>query len=168
MGEELQTKQNWGLTSLDKAAASVARKVTAILIGSGPVAQSVEQRIENPCVGGSIPPQATKSHFFPSEKQILTPFSQRERGFLLSMQSVGVRQCPPPIGANSGVTRQNHVPPRIFTPRFELAGRKAKLLTQANGLQWTVGAIQTDVELFSAYPTTKGAPSANMTCYTYP
>ena len=25
----------------------------------GPVAQSVEQRIENPCVGGSIPPQAT-------------------------------------------------------------------------------------------------------------
>jgi hypothetical protein len=26
----------------------------------GPVAQSVEQRIENPCVGGSIPPQATR------------------------------------------------------------------------------------------------------------
>ena len=26
---------------------------------SGQVAQSVEQRIENPCVGGSIPPQAT-------------------------------------------------------------------------------------------------------------
>ena len=26
----------------------------------GPVAQLVEQRIENPCVGGSIPPQATK------------------------------------------------------------------------------------------------------------
>jgi hypothetical protein len=30
------------------------------ILGSGPVAQSVEQRIENPCVGGSIPPQATK------------------------------------------------------------------------------------------------------------
>ena len=27
----------------------------------GPVAQSVEQRIENPCVGGSIPPQATST-----------------------------------------------------------------------------------------------------------
>ena len=27
----------------------------------GPVAQSVEQRIENPCVGGSIPPQATRN-----------------------------------------------------------------------------------------------------------
>jgi hypothetical protein len=27
----------------------------------GLVAQSVEQRIENPCVGGSIPPQATKN-----------------------------------------------------------------------------------------------------------
>ena len=27
---------------------------------SGPVAQLVEQRIENPRVGGSIPPQATK------------------------------------------------------------------------------------------------------------
>ena len=26
----------------------------------GLVAQSVEQRIENPCVGGSIPPRATK------------------------------------------------------------------------------------------------------------
>ena len=26
---------------------------------SGPVAQSVEQRIENPRVGGSIPPRAT-------------------------------------------------------------------------------------------------------------
>ncbi len=26
----------------------------------GLVAQSVEQRIENPCVGGSIPPKATK------------------------------------------------------------------------------------------------------------
>ena len=30
-----------------------------IQLGCGPVAQSVEQRIENPCVGGSIPPQAT-------------------------------------------------------------------------------------------------------------
>jgi|SaaInlStandDraft_6_1057023.scaffolds.fasta_scaffold00110_24 hypothetical protein len=26
----------------------------------GQIAQSVEQRIENPCVGGSIPPLATK------------------------------------------------------------------------------------------------------------
>ena len=26
---------------------------------SGPVAQLVEQRTENPCVGGSIPPRAT-------------------------------------------------------------------------------------------------------------
>jgi hypothetical protein len=34
--------------------------LAAILQGSGPVAQSVEQRIENPCVGGSIPPQATR------------------------------------------------------------------------------------------------------------
>ena len=32
----------------------------ATLRGLGPVAQSVEQRTENPCVGGSIPPQATK------------------------------------------------------------------------------------------------------------
>ncbi len=27
---------------------------------NGPVAQLVEQRTENPCVGGSIPPRATK------------------------------------------------------------------------------------------------------------
>jgi hypothetical protein len=34
-----------------------------ILLPLGPVAQSVEQRIENPCVGGSIPPQATSFIF---------------------------------------------------------------------------------------------------------
>ena len=28
----------------------------------GPVAQSVEQRTENPCVGGSIPPRATSKY----------------------------------------------------------------------------------------------------------
>jgi hypothetical protein len=33
----------------------------AILSRLGLVAQSVEQRIENPCVGGSIPPRATKN-----------------------------------------------------------------------------------------------------------
>ena len=33
----------------------------AILPPLGLVAQSVEQRIENPCVGGSIPPRATKN-----------------------------------------------------------------------------------------------------------
>jgi hypothetical protein len=32
----------------------------SIILGLGLVAQSVEQRIENPCVGGSIPPRATK------------------------------------------------------------------------------------------------------------
>ena len=35
-------------------------KYLAILLRLGLVAQSVEQRIENPCVGGSIPPRATK------------------------------------------------------------------------------------------------------------
>ena len=35
-------------------------RYNARLRKDGPVAQSVEQRIENPCVGGSIPPQATK------------------------------------------------------------------------------------------------------------
>ncbi len=34
----------------------------AILSRLGLVAQLVEQRIENPCVGGSIPPRATKRH----------------------------------------------------------------------------------------------------------
>ena len=33
----------------------------AILVRLGLVAQLVEQRIENPCVGGSIPPRATKN-----------------------------------------------------------------------------------------------------------
>ena len=31
-------------------------------VQDGQVAQSVEQRIENPCVGGSIPSQATSVH----------------------------------------------------------------------------------------------------------
>jgi hypothetical protein len=31
----------------------------------GLVAQLVEQRIENPCVGGSIPPRATKNSAIP-------------------------------------------------------------------------------------------------------
>ena len=34
---------------------------SAIILILGLVAQSVEQRIENPCVGGSIPPRATKN-----------------------------------------------------------------------------------------------------------
>ena len=45
----------------------------------GPVAQSVEQRIENPCVGGSIPPQATiyfLSFFNPRKHCPMTPRTQ--------------------------------------------------------------------------------------------
>jgi hypothetical protein len=34
---------------------------SVIISALGLVAQSVEQRIENPCVGGSIPPRATKN-----------------------------------------------------------------------------------------------------------
>ena len=37
-----------------------ARNLCIVADFVGLVAQSVEQRIENPCVGGSIPPQATK------------------------------------------------------------------------------------------------------------
>ena len=36
------------------------------MLGLGLVAQSVEQRIENPRVGGSIPPQATKNNVMKS------------------------------------------------------------------------------------------------------
>ena len=36
-----------------------AGQVVARSVKNGSVAQSVEQRIENPCVGGSIPPRAT-------------------------------------------------------------------------------------------------------------
>jgi hypothetical protein len=34
--------------------------VNRVNAANGLVAQSVEQRIENPCVGGSIPPRATR------------------------------------------------------------------------------------------------------------
>ena len=37
------------------------KTVSFIIASLGLVAQSVEQRIENPCVGGSIPPRATKN-----------------------------------------------------------------------------------------------------------
>jgi len=42
----------------------------------GQVAQSVEQRIENPCVGGSIPPLATNPTVFRSGQS-----AQRGREF---------------------------------------------------------------------------------------
>jgi hypothetical protein len=47
----------------------IAVSAFAITLALGMVAQSVEQRIENPCVGGSIPPRATKN----SVKQNATP-----------------------------------------------------------------------------------------------
>src|SRR5476649_2717116 len=40
----------------------------AILAPLGLVAQSAEQRIENPCVGGSIPPRATKNSVVHAKK----------------------------------------------------------------------------------------------------
>ena len=43
---------------------------SAIITPHGLVAQSVEQRIENPCVGGSIPPRATKN--IPHETPTIT------------------------------------------------------------------------------------------------
>ncbi len=44
----------------DKYAYNCSFSKFKLLDSTGPVAQSVEQRIENPCVGGSIPSQATK------------------------------------------------------------------------------------------------------------
>src|SRR3990167_8733617 len=38
----------------------------------GRIAQSVEQRTENPCVGGSIPPSATTSNFPPNTRKTLS------------------------------------------------------------------------------------------------
>ena len=38
----------------------------------GAVAQSVEQRTENPCVGGSIPPHTTKKNTKPIVNQVIT------------------------------------------------------------------------------------------------
>lgn len=49
----------------------------------GQVAQSVEQRIENPCVGGSIPPLATNPTVFRSD-----PFAPRGP----SMETAASRQ----------------------------------------------------------------------------
>ena len=47
----------------------------------GSVAQSVEQRTENPCVGGSIPPGATSNPFrndgvfcFIQKRELIAPF----------------------------------------------------------------------------------------------
>ena len=53
-------RYNIGLAVKNSAA---KRRVALLwrLENYGLVAQSVEQRTENPCVGGSIPPQATKN-----------------------------------------------------------------------------------------------------------
>ena len=45
-----------------------------IIDSLGLVAQSVEQRIENPCVGGSIPPRATKNQDSQLVRLFLYPF----------------------------------------------------------------------------------------------
>jgi hypothetical protein len=50
---------------------------------NGPVAQSVEQRIENPCVGGSIPPWATS---FQSANRLRLAFS------LQSVRNINTQQ----------------------------------------------------------------------------
>ena len=55
-----------------------------IIPSLGLVAQSVEQRIENPCVGGSIPPRATKKYY--NHLRVVFSFGLSERlrdsGFL--------------------------------------------------------------------------------------
>ena len=54
-----------------------------ILLPLGPVAQSVEQRIENPCVGGSIPPQATKFHALLFQRGIFNSAASCQKKFAL-------------------------------------------------------------------------------------
>jgi hypothetical protein len=50
---------------MELSAFSKPKNSSAIIPTLGLVAQSVEQRIENPCVGGSIPPRATKNYDSP-------------------------------------------------------------------------------------------------------
>ena len=45
--------------ALTQLVANYYKNLQIVMFKNGPVAQSVEQRIENPCVGGSIPPRAT-------------------------------------------------------------------------------------------------------------
>ena len=42
------------------------------LTSQGQVAQSVEQRTENPCVGGSIPPLATNQYQLMKETKLIS------------------------------------------------------------------------------------------------
>ena len=49
------------LLHLNTGCTGQVETLSAIIRRLGLVAQSVEQRIENPCVGGSIPPRATKN-----------------------------------------------------------------------------------------------------------
>ena len=49
----------------------------------GWVAQLVEQRIENPRVGGSIPPPATKTRYHPKSKNVTSPMQTSIWAFLL-------------------------------------------------------------------------------------
>ena len=62
--------------------------VASVLKGAeeGPVAQSVEQRIENPCVGGSIPSQATKYQSTEFRRTLESPKLSMTWGFLVSIE----------------------------------------------------------------------------------
>ena len=68
-----------------------------ILLDNGLVAQSVEQRTENPCVGGSIPSQATIS-----KKQ--NPLKNREARFFKGFCFFEIRL----LGSEGTVTRAVH------------------------------------------------------------
>ena len=50
-------------------------------VWSGTIAQSVEQRTENPCVAGSIPAGTTKSHKTTTVKTKKNPLDYILRGF---------------------------------------------------------------------------------------
>ena len=68
-GDEYRAMEG-NLTGLALRRWGVAQFGDALIREAGWVAQLVEQRTENPCVGGSIPPPATTSQLHPTESRL--------------------------------------------------------------------------------------------------
>ncbi len=96
-------------------------------VSFGSVAQLVEQRTENPCVGGSIPPLPTSCLFSTSQ-----PFSSRLN--LLCFELSKPRQIPPNCGGEEperGMSCQINRPPKFCREKHQalvrIAGKRVYL-----------------------------------------
>src|ERR1019366_2346174 len=81
----------------------------ALLARLGLVAQSVEQRTENPCVGGSIPPRATKYMGLQRCSPFSFPRNSCAKESSLMSNSAEETNSSTPSASSEGVVREAQV-----------------------------------------------------------